>query len=489
MGRLTTNSDREKSEDEKHLKLMKNIQSVLFRHSIMEAKIRVDENQLHNSSPTPMEVIIGHDNRRDSVFRHNAQTPIVYQSKTIGAISANSSKEKLHSLARELAVTIKKHQQKTSPLSYQSKEAALSGTSIILKDLESFIEKSSAANYPILLSGPFGCEKHALVSAIHANSQQKLNDIIEINCELEKDEEIRHRILSSIQNRSAGSLFFDNIDKLSTSQQCIVSEAIESEKEIQHLRLIFFTQKDLKSEVDNNSFSRKLYNQINYLQLNIPPLSQRQQDIPYIIEALIEQNPTSKSQSFSDQVLECLQKFDWPENYSQLEQTLARLFALSDGPLIDQSVLASVAPNIHNHAQSSALHSARSQSLELGATISELLLRQEFEPLDKLHPGLQKALIFLAENFTKEICLQDLANSAFVSASHLSYLFKFHLGRTFKQILAAMRIEKAQQLFDTYPNNRITDVSFEVGFGDLSHFEKIFKRHTGLTPREYKKRI
>ena len=143
------------------------------------------------------------------------------------------------------------------------------------------------------------------------------------------------------------------------------------------------------------------------------------------------------------------------------------------------------APEIINNPLLPAVNDIGQQQSLKEKLIPSLMLKS-YELFNSLHGGLQKALKFLAENYSREITLTELAQNAFVSPSHLSFLLKNFAGRSFKQILAELRIEKAKQMFDATPNARITDVSLDVGFGDLSHFEKIFKRHTGVTPRQYK---
>jgi len=95
-------------------------------------------------------------------------------------------------------------------------------------------------------------------------------------------------------------------------------------------------------------------------------------------------------------------------------------------------------------------------------------------------------LEFICNNYNSDINLKQLANYACVSPSHLSYLFRTNIGKSFKQVLTEVRLEKAKQMLKRQPSMRITEVSLESGFGDLSHFEKTFKRHTGLTPRDFK---
>ncbi len=83
--------------------------------------------------------------------------------------------------------------------------------------------------------------------------------------------------------------------------------------------------------------------------------------------------------------------------------------------------------------------------------------------------------------------MSQLARRAHLSRSHLSYLFQQALGVSFKPFLAAVRIEKARRLLVEKPHLSITRIGGEVGFGDLRHFERMFKQWAGSTPRAYRR--
>ncbi len=85
--------------------------------------------------------------------------------------------------------------------------------------------------------------------------------------------------------------------------------------------------------------------------------------------------------------------------------------------------------------------------------------------------------------------MHQLARHACVSPSHLSYLFKKTLGVSFKPFLALMRIKKAAHLLIEQPFQGITEVALEVGFGDLRHFERTFKRLLACSPRVYRQNV
>jgi len=113
-------------------------------------------------------------------------------------------------------------------------------------------------------------------------------------------------------------------------------------------------------------------------------------------------------------------------------------------------------------------------------------LAQEASALDQLHPALRKALVHLGTQREPGLSLHELAGVAHVSPSHLGFLFRSCLQCSFKQLLQAIRIERAKQFLLRHPYGRITEVALDAGFNDLSHFQKAFRCMTGMTPREFR---
>lgn len=121
--------------------------------------------------------------------------------------------------------------------------------------------------------------------------------------------------------------------------------------------------------------------------------------------------------------------------------------------------------------------------------LAKAIVEGELDELGRMHVSVSRALKHIGKNFQDEITLGELAGAAGVSPSHLCYLFKSSLGITFKTLLGMVRVEKAKQLLVENTQYRITDISLDVGFGDLSHFEKTFKRMLKVSPREYRRRM
>lgn len=429
---------------------------------------------------------------------HNSLYPITYQRQKIAYLGLIHNDplqfteiKKIQLVINKIALLIKRFQASELSKHYLHQDLALTGLSEQSLKIESFIEKAACGSCPIIIEGEFGCEKLSVASAIHYNSRDKHKPFIEINCSTLSSQEFKAKLISIAENMSEGSLFLSEIDKISLEQQNILLELFvahtpQSNKVLsanlnKNIRLLTSSDSSLYGLVNNNSFSKALYTYLNFLTILIPPIRERKEDVPYIINKLIDKHRVFSDQVFSTELKQALYDYDWPENYLEMERVVTKLLTLSSHSIINIIDLDELTPDIS--IKESVKEESRHQHL-----ISNLFGKNYIE-FSLLHKGLQNALKYLAENYCKNMTLRELAENAFVSESHLSYLFKFHLKRTFKQILVELRIEKAKSILKKNPHCRITEVSLDAGFGDLSHFEKMFKRYTQVTPREYKNQL
>lgn len=107
---------------------------------------------------------------------------------------------------------------------------------------------------------------------------------------------------------------------------------------------------------------------------------------------------------------------------------------------------------------------------------------------ENLHAGISRALAFTRQHFTETITLTELAREASVSKFHFCHLFHKQLGLPFKKYLLSLRVGRAQALLAN-PTLSITEVCYESGFSDLSHFDKVFRRLASVSPSEYRKTV
>ena len=100
----------------------------------------------------------------------------------------------------------------------------------------------------------------------------------------------------------------------------------------------------------------------------------------------------------------------------------------------------------------------------------------------------KNALHYIQENYTQKLTLSDVAEKTYVSQWHLSKLLNRHTGQSFSEILNNVRIEQAKKLLEE-PSLRIGDVADAVGFMDMAHFSRVFKKQVGISANEYRNQI
>lgn len=100
----------------------------------------------------------------------------------------------------------------------------------------------------------------------------------------------------------------------------------------------------------------------------------------------------------------------------------------------------------------------------------------------------KNALAYMKENYRHKMSLKDVADNTYVSQWHLSRLLNSHTGQSFSELLNTIRIDAAKELLKN-PALRIGDVADEVGFLDIAHFSRVFRKITGVSANEYRNRL
>jgi len=240
------------------------------------------------------------------------------------------------------------------------------GKSKLMKEIFKVVKQIADSKSTALIMGESGTGKELISRAIHYNSNRKNYPFVTINCAaipetLIESELFGHekgaftnaieRKLGRCEVANQGTLFLDEIGELSLATQAKTLRFLE-EKEFNRVggsktikvdvRLITATNKDLNQLIKKGSFREDLYYRINVVPIVIPPLRDRKEDIPVLIDHFInkfniENNKTVKG--FSKEALELMMQYEWPGNVRELENLVERVIALTFNEHIQSSEL------------------------------------------------------------------------------------------------------------------------------------------------------
>jgi len=221
----------------------------------------------------------------------------------------------------------------------------------------------------VLVTGETGTGKEMVARAIHHRSAQRDMPLIKVNCAaipetLLESELFRHVrgafTGATITKRGkfaladGGSIFLDEIGTLTTAIQAKLLRVLQ-EREFEplgaertqkvDLRVIAATNRDLKQMVSDAKFQEDLYYRLNVIPIGIPPLRERREDIPILIDHFVEkhrQRTGKRVDRVEPEVIESLQRYDWPGNVRELENTIERAVVLATGPIMTMSAISLV---------------------------------------------------------------------------------------------------------------------------------------------------
>lgn len=420
----------------------------------------------------------------------------------------------LHDLAWCIACQLNRRRLRADTSARLGREFILVGVSDDIHRLEYYIDRAARVDLPTLVCGEFGTEKLQVACAIHFSGRQREGPFVELRCATLHAGTAESALSDRFSEAQGGTLFLNGIDELQPEPQAWLLRLIESRVGQwidygggQTVRLIASTIGDLHQQVEAGTFSEALCAELGFLTIKVPPLRVRPDDLRYLIEYTLTHHNGAAGECDAD-VLAAFDAYDWPQNLFELERIMRRLVVMGRSQRICLEDLEELAPQIVSgaapHVASSTAGAAeahgkaehKSGQFPLMVGDDNLLIEQvarrvlsgEFDDLKYWHAGVLRALRYIGEHYADAMTLSELADAAYVSPSHLCYLLRSTLGVTFKGILGLVRIERAKQLLVDESERRITDISLHVGFGDLSHFEKTFKRNVNVSPREYRRR-
>lgn len=234
------------------------------------------------------------------------------------------------------------------------------------KNILKVAEKAAASNSNILILGESGTGKEVLSKFIHQKSNRKNENFVAVNCQVFSEGVLESELfghekgaftgaiekrIGRFEEASNGTLFLDEIGELSLETQVKLLRVLESRtferigsnKTITtDIRLVSATNRKLTDEIKSGRFREDLFYRINTITIEIPPLRERKEDIPMLIEFFLEQAQKDMKKKISkveDGLIDVLTAYDYPGNIRELKNIIERLVVLSDNGIIKKEDL------------------------------------------------------------------------------------------------------------------------------------------------------
>lgn len=308
-----------------------------------------------------------------------------------------------------LVFSLKKHELRKSYADHQQDgtkdtiSSSIVSNSKKMQQVFTTVEKIAPYKTTCLVLGESGTGKELLANAIHQTSTRKNKPFITVNCgaipeNLLESELFGHKkgaFTGAVNDKKGlfeeadgGTLFLDEVGELPLLLQVKLLRVLQEEEirkvgDIQakkiDVRIIAATLKNLEEAVNKGHFREDLYYRLNVLPIQLPPLKERKEDIPMLIEHFIKKKNkklSSDVESVSEEALKTLLDYDWPGNIRELENTIERSMILVTGKEI---ALENLPAQFHNNMEGA--FSAASHKLELGSLSIKKMTRKMEEDL------------------------------------------------------------------------------------------------------------
>ena len=250
-----------------------------------------------------------------------------------------------------------------------SKKYQMIGRSSALTKIQEMIEKVALSDARVLITGPNGAGKELVAHAIHSQSERNRGPMIEVNCAAIPSELIESELFGHVKGSftgaikdkqgkfelaNGGTIFLDEIGDMSLVAQAKVLRALQesrvspvgSDKEIKvDVRVIAATNKNLQKEIANGKFREDLYHRLSVIEIYVPSLDERKEDIPLLVEhfsQVIADEQGNALKIFDQKAIEALQEFSWTGNIRELRNVVERLIILGANPVTAEDVAAFV---------------------------------------------------------------------------------------------------------------------------------------------------
>lgn len=269
---------------------------------------------------------------------------------------ANLVSEEIVTLHQE--ITLREHRIKelNNELGQRHKYGAMIGKSKPMQELYGLLDKIKGTESTILIQGENGTGKELIAKAIHYNSLRKDKVFLAINCAAFNDNLLESELFGHVKgaftgavrdrkgyfaSADGGTLFMDEIGDISQAMQVKLLRVLQdgtytpvggNEMKQSNVRIVAATNRQLKAMVDRNEFRQDLYFRLNVIGVLVPPLRDRRDDLPLLVDHFLSKTARDKGvepRKISKRAMEKLFDYAWPGNIRELENEVERCTVLS----------------------------------------------------------------------------------------------------------------------------------------------------------------
>jgi len=256
------------------------------------------------------------------------------------------------------------------------------GTSIKMRQIFGILERISPSFATVLIEGETGTGKDLVARAIHENSPRKNKPYVVFDCSSVASNLIESELFGhekgsftgavksrrgAFEEANGGTIFLDEIGELTLDLQPKLLRALEN-REIRRVgtnlpvpfdvRIICATNRNLRKEVSEGRFREDLYYRLSVVKLTMPPLRERTDDVPPIVERLLTSGKFNKTAEgalritrVDDDALKVLQRYQWPGNVRELQNIIERASAIANGETITKECIDMVFSDLENEEE------------------------------------------------------------------------------------------------------------------------------------------
>ncbi len=253
----------------------------------------------------------------------------------------------------------RREQQWLRHLSYESPRYRLVGSSPAMRKVIGLIEKVAATDSTVLVRGASGTGKELVARALHSNSPRRTRPLVTINCAALQETLLESELFGHekgaftgavaakpglVEVAEGGTLFIDEIGEMAPGLQAKLLRVLEDghyrrvggTREMNaDVRVVAATNRELAEEIKNGKFREDLYYRLNVVSIFLPPLRERREDIPELIEHFLTTRQIGPLRSRVDaEALKALKAYAWPGNVRELANVLERAQILAENYVI-----------------------------------------------------------------------------------------------------------------------------------------------------------